>query len=104
MSKPIQEFQRLVADRADQLRVLTYQQLLEAEESVDYVTVGLRRGRISTILNRGTLPSQGIRVVIQGFLKKRFFPMIWSVALNGFYKYPDETTAPLTREDIWEFD
>ena len=30
--------------------------------------------------------------------------MVYNVLLDGFYKYPDETTAPLTREDMWDFD
>jgi hypothetical protein len=37
-------------------------------------------------------------------MKKRFLPMVWDVALDGFYKYPDETMAPMTREDMWAYD
>ncbi len=30
----------------------------------------------------------------------RFFPMIQQAAIDGFYRYPDGTMAPLTREDM----
>ncbi|HEY4933505.1 MAG TPA: hypothetical protein VII23_18225 [Terriglobales bacterium] len=105
MTKAVDVFQGLVHERGDLLRRLTFEQLIQPEvRKVEYVAVESRRGRITTIVDQGTLPSGGIRVVVQGFLKKRFLPTAWNVALDGFYKYPDETTAPLTREDMWEFD
>jgi len=27
-----------------------------------------------------------------------------SVALDGFYEYPDETVAPMKDEEFWDFD
>ena len=27
-----------------------------------------------------------------------------NVALDGFYKYPDRTVAPMPKEDFYEFD
>jgi hypothetical protein len=94
----------MVDEHGNTLRTLTYEQLRRLEERpVEYVAVEKRRGRITIHLDKA-MPSGGIRVVVQGFLKVRFFPMIWQVAIEGFYKYPDETTAPLTREDTWEFD
>ncbi len=51
------------------------------------------------------LASGGVLVVIQGYLKSRWFgSFVSTFALDGFYKYPDETMAPMTQEDIWEYD
>jgi hypothetical protein len=98
-------FKQLVNERGDRLRRLTFEQLKQLEDKpVEYVIVESHRGRIATIVEREMLPSGGIRVVVQGFLKKRLLPMAWNVVLDGFYKYPDQTTAPLTREDKWDFD
>ncbi len=48
-------------------------------------------------------PSGGIQVVLQGFLEHRLMPGK-SVALDGFYKYPDETVSEMKAEEFWEFD
>jgi len=104
VTKTYDVFLAMVNERAGLLRKLTYEQLRELEEPVEYVGIEKRRGRIATIVEHGSLPADGIRVVVQGFLKFRFLPMACQVALDGFRRYPDETTAPLTREDMWEFD
>jgi hypothetical protein len=49
------------------------------------------------------LPSGGLRVVVQGFMKARFMPRK-HVALDGFYKYPDGTVSPMPSEEFYEFD
>ena len=71
---------------------------------VETVTVGGRRGQIATIVDTETLPSGGMRVVVQGFLRKRLVSMISDVSIDGFYKYQDEKIAPLPEEDMMEFD
>ena len=68
---------------------------------MELITVENRKAKISIIVN--PLPSGGILVVVQGIMKKRFLPMAWGVAVDGFYKYPDETMAPMTREDMWDY-
>jgi hypothetical protein len=60
-----------------------------------------RKARIGIIAR--TLPSGGIQVVLQGFMEHRFMPGK-SVALDGFYKYPDETVSAMKAEEFWEFD
>jgi len=50
-----------------------------------------------------SLPSGGIQVVFQGFLEQRFMPGK-SVALDGFYKYPEETVSEMKAEEFWDFD
>lgn len=102
MSEAVRMFQDIVNERGDSLRKLPFQHLKQLVEPTKLITVGNRKGKVSIIVNE--LPSGGILVVVQGFLKQRFLPMVWSVALDGFYKYPDETMAPMTREDIWAYD
>lgn len=102
MSEAVRIFQDIVNERGDGLRKLPFQQLKQLVEPAELITVGNRKGKASIIVNQ--LPSGGILVVVQGFLKQRFLPMVWSVALDGFYKYPDETMAPMTREDMYSFD
>ena len=95
----------MVEERCDLLRERSFSELKRLKDTpVEYLTIGARKGKISIIVDDATLPNGGMRIVVQGFLKKRFLPMGWNVALDGFHKYPDETTAPLTREELWEFD
>jgi hypothetical protein len=95
----------MVAERGNLLRKLTYDQLRGlADKPTEYLTIEKRRGKIATYLDKESMPNGAVRVAIQGFLKIRFFPMFSQVAIDGFYKYPDETTSPFTREDEWEFD
>jgi hypothetical protein len=92
----------MVEERGARLRELPFAKIKElANEPVENVVVGPRKGTIGTIVL--ALPSGGIQVVVQGFLKHRFMPGK-SVAMNGFYKYPDETIAPMTSEEFWDFD
>ncbi len=102
MTRLAAAFRGIVKERGDELRKLTYKQLKQLDQTTERIVVGSRPAKISVIVH--TLPSNGIRVVVQGFMEMRFFPMGWHVSLDGFYRYPDETTAPLTREDLWEFD
>jgi len=90
----------MVEDRGAHLRKVPFVKLKDQAKG-EHVEVGGRRGTISTILL--PLPSGGVQVVIQGFLKHRFLPGS-SVALDGFYRYPDETIAPMSKEDFWDFD
>ena len=104
MTTAVKRFQQIVNERGDDLRQLTYEQLNQLEDRpVEYVTVERRRGRITTFVERET-PDGCIRVVIQGFLAGRFLPMLWSVAMDGFHRYPDEKTTPLSLQEMWEFD
>jgi len=50
-----------------------------------------------------SLPSGGVQVVVQGFFEHHFLPGA-SVAWDGFCKYLDETMAPMSQPDLWDFD
>jgi hypothetical protein len=71
------------------------------DRPAENVTVQSRKATIGTIVL--SLPSGGLQVVLQGRLEHRFMPGI-SVALDGFYKYPDETVSEMKPEEFWEFD
>jgi len=92
----------MVNERADTLRKLPFQQLKALKQSTETITLKKRQGTIAIIVNQ--LASGGVLIVVQGFLKWRLLPRVWTVGLDGFYKYSDETMAPMTREDEWTYD
>jgi hypothetical protein len=100
--KELATFREMVKERAARLRQLSFAELIHlADQPVECVMVERRKGTIGTIVL--SLPSGGIQIVLQGFLEHRIMPEK-SVALDGFYKYPDETTAPMTPAEFWDFD
>jgi hypothetical protein len=48
-------------------------------------------------------PDGTLRIVVQGFMKARFFPGK-HVALDGFYKHPDGSVTPMPVEEFYDFD
>jgi hypothetical protein len=102
VTKAFAKFEIMVNERGYQLRRLTYEQLKQLEKPTEYIMVESQRATIATIVT--PVASDEIRVVVKGCLKKRFWPMIYSVALDGFNKFSDETIVPLAREDLREFD
>jgi hypothetical protein len=92
----------MVEERGSCLRQLPFIELKRmASHPIENVVVGSRKGTIALIIL--SLPSGGIQVVVQGFLKSRFMPGS-SVACHGFYKYPDETISEMAAEEFWDFD
>ena len=99
--KSLATFRRIVNERGECLRRLPFEDLIRlADAPVEHLTVDSRPATIGTIVQ--PLPTGGIRVVVQGFMKARFIGS--NVALDGSYKYPDETTAPMPDEEFYEFD
>jgi hypothetical protein len=92
--------QAMVQERGQTLRRLPFAEV-KLQHSHEQVTVGMRTGTIALIVL--PQPSGGIQVVIQGFLKHRFWPGS-SVALDGFYKYPGEKISPMRDDEFWDFD
>lgn len=65
------------------------------------IRIGTRKASIGAIVLRC---KQGhIQVVIQGFLKHRFFPGSTAM-VHGFYKNADESIDPMPRAKLTEFD
>lgn len=96
------KFLEIVKEHSERLRTIPFEQLKGlANEPIEHLTVNSRPATIATIVE--PLKSGGVRVVVQGFMNMRFFPGK-RVALDGFYKYPDETMAPMPDEEFHEFD
>jgi len=88
-------------ERGERLRRIAFEDLKQlTAEPTQHVTVESRPATIAVIVQ--PLPSGGLRVVVQGFMKGRFIGK--HVALDGFYKYPDGTVAPMPSEEFYEFD
>jgi hypothetical protein len=98
--KSLATLRRLVEERGEYLRRLPFERLKQfATKPVEHITVESRPATISIIVL--TLPSGGLQIVVQGSLKHRYMPGE-SLALDGFCKYPDETLAPMEKDEFWD--
>jgi len=97
--KSLAAFRKMVDERGQRLRQLPFEELKQLSAPIEHLTVESRPATIGTIVQ--SLPSGGIRVVVQGFMKARLLGK--HVALDGFYKHPDETLAPMPSEEFYEF-
>ena len=100
--KSLATFRKIVDERGERLRKLGFEELkhLNAPPS-EHLTVESRPATISIIVQPR---SEGaLRVVVQGFMKARFLSGK-HVALDGFYKYPDESVGSMPDEEFYEFD
>jgi hypothetical protein len=95
----LDKFREMVNSRGASLREMPFAQLKDST-AFEELTVDSRRATIATIVL--PLGSGGIQVVVQGFMDTRLVGK--HVALDGFYKYPDETIAPMSAEDFYDFD
>jgi hypothetical protein len=92
----------MVEERGADLRRRPFAELEQlTDPPSEQITVGSRSATIGIIVL--CLPSGGVQVVVQGFLRNRFLPGS-SVALDGFYKYADETISPMKDEEFYQFD
>jgi hypothetical protein len=103
--KSLTAFRKIVNERGERLRRLTFddlKQLIKPLEdgTVEHLRVESRPASIGIIVEftgDGTL-----RVVVQGFMKGRFLGS--SVALDGFYKHPDGSVTPMPKDEFSKFD
>jgi hypothetical protein len=95
----LETFRQMVNERGAALRQMQFSQLKDFT-AFENLTVDSRPATIATIVL--PLPSGGIQVVVQGFMDMRLIGK--RVALDGFYKYPDDTIAPMSAEDFYDFD
>jgi hypothetical protein len=99
--KSLATFRNIVEERGKRLRGVPFANLEQLPQGpAEHLNVESRPATIGIIVQ--PLPSGGIRVVIQGFMKARLLGH--HVALDGFYKYPDETVAAMPQEEFYEFD
>jgi len=100
--KELATFRIMVKERGSRLRGIPFADLKGlADKPLEHVLVEFRKATIGTIVL--PLPTGGIQVVLQGFMEHRFTPGE-SVALDGFYKYPDDTVGEMKAEEFWNFD
>jgi hypothetical protein len=69
-------------------------------EPIERLTVESRPAVVSIIVQPQANGS--LRVVVQGFMKARFLGK--HVALDGFYKHPDETVTAMREREFYQFD
>jgi hypothetical protein len=98
-----EKFREIVNERGRQLRALPFFELQSRHiTSPEHLSIDSRDATISVIVQ--PQPSGGLRVVVQGFMSTPPFRRIKTVALDGFYKYPDESIATMPEEEFYEFD
>jgi len=101
--KSLATFRKIVSERGERLRRLAFQELKQlADAPIEHLTVESRPATIGIIVE--PQPGDSIRVVVQGFMKARFIAHCKHVALDGFYKYSDETVAPMPESEFYQFD
>lgn len=94
-------FREMVNERGARLRQMSFESLRPfGAAPMEEVTIQGRPATIGVIVL--PLANGGIQVVIQGFMKGRWFGS--SVALDGFYKHPDGRVSAMTDREFYEFD
>ena len=103
LPRSLATFREIVNERGHELRNLSYQEIEQLDDSpIEDLVVDSRPATIVTIVQ--PMPDASLRVVLQGFMNARLFPVLKHVALDGFYKYPDGTVKPMPDEEFYEFD
>src|SRR6266850_1488044 len=99
--KSLATFRKIVNERAERLGKLALEELKQlADAPIEHLTAESRPATIGIIVQ--PLPSGGIRVVLQGFMKARFIPHVKHVALDGFYNYSDKTVASMPEAEFYQ--
>ncbi len=99
--KSLAAFRKIVNERGERLRRLPFEELKRLGDTpVENLVVESRPATVGIIVQPAA--SGGIRVVVQGFMKAKILGK--NVALDGFYKYPDETVAPMPESEFYMFD
>jgi len=102
VTNAITQFQRLADERSAKLSTLTFAELVGHAADPETVKVGGRAGSLCTYVEHrqnGTL-----RVVVHGLLRFKWIPFMSSVAVQGFYKHPDDTITPIPEDEYNELD
>jgi hypothetical protein len=99
-SKRVAQLKSMVEERGRKLRTLSFHDLIQLSGCpVEKFMLDSRPATIAVIVQ--TMPDGQLRVVVQGFLKA------WlgeHVAVDGFYKHPDESITPMHHRDLHNFD
>jgi hypothetical protein len=96
-------FREIVNARGNALRNLSYHEIEQLQDSpIEDLIVESRPATIATIVQR--MPDTSLRVILQGFMSARLFAKLKHVALDGFYKYPDDTVGQMRDDEFYDFD
>jgi hypothetical protein len=103
--KSLAAFRKVVSERGERLRRLTFDDLKQLNKplenrTLEHLTVEARPATIGIIVE--SREDGSLRVVVQGFMKNRFLGS--SVALDGFYKHPDGSVTPMPNDEFYQFD
>ena len=102
--EPSEVFLQMVLDRGARLRRLSFSRLSEmTNEPTEEVVVNGRKGNFSTIVE----PCEDGRllIVVQGFLRFwSWLPKFENVAVDGFYKHPDDSVTELSTDELLSYD
>jgi hypothetical protein len=100
--KCLATFQRIVNERGERLRELSFEDLQQRTDyPTEHIVVDSRPATVDIIVQ--PRPDGTLRVIVQGFMKARLLGK--HVALDGFYKHPDgSTAAPMPEREFYEFD
>jgi len=99
--KSLATFRKIVDGRGERLRKLSLEELKNLSGAIEEVAVESRPATIGIIVQ--PRPDGSFRVVVQGFMKARFFGGK-HVALDGFYKHLNGTVSAMPDEEFYEFD
>ena len=99
--KSLGSFREIVNARGNNLRSLSYHELQRLTDSpIEHVTVDSKPATIATIIE--PTADNALRVVVQGFMNAQLLGK--HVALDGFYKYPDDVVKPMPDDEFLDFD
>jgi len=104
--KSLAVLRRIVNERGEKLRQLDYVELRKRPKpledgEVEHLTVDSRPATIGIIVE--PKPDGALRVVVQGFMNARFVPLLKHVALDGFYKHPNQSVTQMPDAEFYEF-
>jgi len=105
--RALDTFRELVNERGRHLRSLSFSDLEGLVRPPmgplqENVTVDSRAATIVTIVERRE--DGRLRVVLHGTMEPRSLPIGHHVAMDGFYKHPDDTVSPMPEDEFYEFD
>ena len=101
--RSLDTFRVIVNSRGNVLRNLSYEEIERLEDApIEELTVESRPATIATIVQR--MPDGSLRLVLQGLMNARLFPLLKHVALDGFYKHRDGTVTPMPEDEFYDFD
>jgi hypothetical protein len=98
--KQLATLRNVVESRCEELKRRPYDDLRQLSVPTDQLEIEGRPTTIHIIVEPRS--NDAVMVVVQGFMKARLLGH--NVAVEGFYKYPDETTADLSTEDYYRYD